>query len=486
MWRLIFTLFVLASDINSAIYLEIVHEHYKIYENGSLLFTDRDDRADLGKLPLLNSSQDETSNSYSSISPDLYYELKIVENFGNGINCDLINTAYIWQYYAFYGLAAYIYEKVNIGPSILYAMLSLPKRIEKEYEWGTGLYFANGTFCSGDRKQIQLSQELNGVISDDCFSNYRQIYDRAEPAPTRCDQSSDSFTKHLLGYKNGHTDEDHYFNEQQLKQALVRVGVVRGYIGYTDGISVPSFSFSNISIIGWNESGFIGVRESIMPYTDDYGYKFFINAYMIYTGIEFEKEGFQWTITNIIIIAVSAFVGLVIIIVLIIVCICCLCRNKNQKVEPTQSSSYPQQSVPMNYAGQYNGSMNQAPYVSGQMGHTIKTQRKGAGGLYKAHTHHRKGAAQFRALDYSERHGYVKGVVREIIHDPGRGAPLAKVEFRHTYRYKKLIQTFIAAESMYVGQYVYCGKKAAIDIGNVLPLERLPEGTIICNVESKA
>lgn len=29
-----------------------------------------------------------------------------------------------------------------------------------------------------------------------------------------------------------------------------------------------------------------------MPYTDDYGYKFFINAYMIYTGIEFEKEGF--------------------------------------------------------------------------------------------------------------------------------------------------------------------------------------------------
>jgi large subunit ribosomal protein L8e len=28
----------------------------------------------------------------------------------------------------------------------------------------------------------------------------------------------------------------------------------------------------------------------------------------------------------------------------------------------------------------------------------------------------------------------VKGVVREIIHDPGRGAPLARVQFRHPYK----------------------------------------------------
>jgi ribosomal protein L2 len=29
--------------------------------------------------------------------------------------------------------------------------------------------------------------------------------------------------------------------------------------------------------------------------------------------------------------------------------------------------------------------------------------------------------------DFAERHGYIKGVVTDIIHDPGRGAPLAKV-----------------------------------------------------------
>ena len=35
--------------------------------------------------------------------------------------------------------------------------------------------------------------------------------------------------------------------------------------------------------------------------------------------------------------------------------------------------------------------------------------------------------------DYAERHGYVKGVVTDIIHDPGRGAPLAKVRVRVTF-----------------------------------------------------
>lgn len=42
------------------------------------------------------------------------------------------------------------------------------------------------------------------------------------------------------------------------------------------------------------------------------------------------------------------------------------------------------------------------------MGRVIRVQRKGKGGIFKAHTKHRKGAAQLRSLDYAERHGYVK------------------------------------------------------------------------------
>ncbi|KAI3633996.1 hypothetical protein MIR68_004687 [Amoeboaphelidium protococcarum] len=119
------------------------------------------------------------------------------------------------------------------------------------------------------------------------------------------------------------------------------------------------------------------------------------------------------------------------------------------------------------------------------MGRVIRAQRKGPGGIFKAHTKHRKGAAKHRVLDFAERHGYVRGLVKEIIHDPGRGAPLAKVQFRDPYRYKMRTETFIAAEGMYSGQFVYVGKKANLTVGNVLPLSSMPEGTIICNVEQK-
>jgi len=119
------------------------------------------------------------------------------------------------------------------------------------------------------------------------------------------------------------------------------------------------------------------------------------------------------------------------------------------------------------------------------MGRVIRTQRKGQGGIWKAHTKHRKGAAKHRSLDFAERHGYIKGTVKEIIHDPGRGAPLAKVQFRNPYKYKVDKEVFIAAEGMYSGQFLYAGKKAALTVGNILPLASMPEGTIICNVESK-
>ena len=75
------------------------------------------------------------------------------------------------------------------------------------------------------------------------------------------------------------------------------------------------------------------------------------------------------------------------------------------------------------------------------MGRVIRSQRKGAGSIFTSHNKHRKGAARLRAADYAERHGYIKGVVRDIIHAPGRGAPLAIVEFRDPYRCDTLPQS---------------------------------------------
>lgn len=46
------------------------------------------------------------------------------------------------------------------------------------------------------------------------------------------------------------------------------------------------------------------------------------------------------------------------------------------------------------------------------MGRVIRSQRKGPGSVFKAHTKHRKGAAKLRAVDYAERHGYIKGIIK--------------------------------------------------------------------------
>jgi hypothetical protein len=32
--------------------------------------------------------------------------------------------------------------------------------------------------------------------------------------------------------------------------------------------------------------------------------------------------------------------------------------------------------------------------------------------VFKAHVHHRKGAAKLRHIDFAERHGYIKGIVK--------------------------------------------------------------------------
>jgi len=120
------------------------------------------------------------------------------------------------------------------------------------------------------------------------------------------------------------------------------------------------------------------------------------------------------------------------------------------------------------------------------MGRIIRTQRKGAGGIFSANSHKRKGAAKLRKLDFAERHGYIRGVVKEIVHDAGRGAPLAVIHFRDAYRYKTNKERIVAAEGMYTGQFIYCGKKAKLAVGNVLPVGQLPEGTAVCSMEQQA
>ncbi|KAF3831808.1 hypothetical protein GH733_000620 [Mirounga leonina] len=105
-----------------------------------------------------------------------------------------------------------------------------------------------------------------------------------------------------------------------------------------------------------------------------------------------------------------------------------------------------------------------------------EASRKGASSVFRAHVKHRKGAPRLCTVDLAEPHGYIKGIVKDIIHDPGRGAPLAKVVFRDPYRFKKRTELLIAAEGIHSGQ---------LNIGDVLAVGTTPEGTIVCCLEEK-
>lgn len=117
------------------------------------------------------------------------------------------------------------------------------------------------------------------------------------------------------------------------------------------------------------------------------------------------------------------------------------------------------------------------------MGHIIRAQRKGNGNVFRAHTHHRKGAAKFRPIDTAEKETQVVGIIKDIIHDPGRGAPLAQLVFKKAAGAGLEKRLVIAPEGVHTGQLVQCGTSATLHVGNILPLGKIPEGAEVCNVE---
>uniref|UniRef100_A0A4X1TWW9 Large ribosomal subunit protein uL2 n=2 Tax=Sus scrofa TaxID=9823 RepID=A0A4X1TWW9_PIG len=67
------------------------------------------------------------------------------------------------------------------------------------------------------------------------------------------------------------------------------------------------------------------------------------------------------------------------------------------------------------------------------MGWVIHEQRKGACFVFHAHMKHQKGSTHLREVDFAKQCSYIKGIVKDIIHDPSCSAPLAKVVFWNPY-----------------------------------------------------
>lgn len=109
------------------------------------------------------------------------------------------------------------------------------------------------------------------------------------------------------------------------------------------------------------------------------------------------------------------------------------------------------------------------------MGKRLRQQRMGKGSpTFRSPGHIHVGPARYPPLSNET----YKGRVVELIHDPGRYVPLARVILETG-------QEFLmpAAEGMYVGQIIEIGSDAPPEPGNILPAGKVPEGTMVYNIE---
>lgn len=115
------------------------------------------------------------------------------------------------------------------------------------------------------------------------------------------------------------------------------------------------------------------------------------------------------------------------------------------------------------------------------MGKRTRVQRRGRGGsTFRAATHKRIAPACYPPVAKEMLEALIRGIVEEILHDPGRGAPLALIRFENGEECYTVVP-----EGIYTGQQIQMGGKAYVEVGNILPVGKIPEGTMICNIELK-
>jgi len=103
-------------------------------------------------------------------------------------------------------------------------------------------------------------------------------------------------------------------------------------------------------------------------------------------------------------------------------------------------------------------------------------RRRGRGGFqFRASTTGKLAKAKYPSFSLSEQH---EGMVIDLVHERGREAPLAKVRFEDGS-----VSFVPAILGTKVGQKLSFGLKSEIQKGNVISIQNIPDGTIVCNIE---
>lgn len=110
-------------------------------------------------------------------------------------------------------------------------------------------------------------------------------------------------------------------------------------------------------------------------------------------------------------------------------------------------------------------------YSQGHNNRGIITSRHRGGG-------HKK---KYRSIDFRRKKNNILAKVASIEYDPNRNARIALLHYLDgTKRY------IIHPRSLKLGEYISSGPNSTIEVGNALPLEKIPLGTAVHNIEIKA
>ncbi len=85
---------------------------------------------------------------------------------------------------------------------------------------------------------------------------------------------------------------------------------------------------------------------------------------------------------------------------------------------------------------------------------------------------------KYRIIDFKRNKDNIEGRVATIEYDPNRSANIALIHYADGEK-----RYILAPKGLTVGMSVYSGEKVDIKVGNALPLNRIPVGSVIHNIE---
>ena len=112
------------------------------------------------------------------------------------------------------------------------------------------------------------------------------------------------------------------------------------------------------------------------------------------------------------------------------------------------------------------------------MGKRPLVRRRGRGGMqFRAAVTGKLKPAKYPSFDLDESR---QGEIIDLVHETGRDAPLSKVRFEDGS-----ISFIPAILGTKVGSKIDFGLESEIKEGNVISIQNIPDGTIVCNVEKQ-